>query len=116
MTLPSGVIGVLGVALVIAMLRDAFETVLVPRRIGRRIRLTRYFYMLTWRVWRAVAGVMRKPSRREALLGVYGLRARNWTACARTSRKGASTCRHVGPWDRSQNAHSDSAAPGEEHF
>ena len=64
--------GIAGAALVVAILWDAFETILVPRRIGRRIRLTRYFYVVTWRVWRALALGIRKPSRREALLGFYG--------------------------------------------
>src|SRR5206468_987936 len=39
---------------------------------GRRVRLTRYFYMITWRLWRAVALRSPKPSRREALLAFYG--------------------------------------------
>ena len=64
--------GAIGVALILIIVWDAFETILVPRRIGRRIRLTRYFYMVTWRVWRAVARRVRKPARREALLGFYG--------------------------------------------
>lgn len=64
--------GIAGVALGLAILWDAIETVLVPRRIGRRIRLTRYFYMVTWRGWRAIARAIQKPSRREALLGFYG--------------------------------------------
>ncbi len=65
-------IGIAGVALGLAILWDAIETVLVPRRIGRRIRLTRYFYVVTWYVWRAIARAIQKPSRREALLGFYG--------------------------------------------
>lgn len=65
-------IGVAGIALVLIILWDAFETILVPRRIGRRVRLTRYFYILAWRAWRAVARRVRKPSRRESLLGFFG--------------------------------------------
>ncbi len=72
MTIPPVFISVLGVALVLVIVWDAFETILVPRRIGRRVRLTRYFYLATWRVWRAVARRVGKPSRREALLGFYG--------------------------------------------
>jgi hypothetical protein len=61
-----------GVALILIILWDAFETILVPRRIGRRVRLTRYFYLVTWRLWRALAVRVRKPSRRESLLGFFG--------------------------------------------
>ena len=63
---------VLGAMLVAAILWDAFETILVPRRIGRRVRITRYFYLFTWQAWRAMALRVRKPSRREAFLGFYG--------------------------------------------
>jgi hypothetical protein len=65
-------VDIAGIALILIIVWDAFETVLVPRRIGRRIRLTRYFYVLTWRVWRALALRVGKPKRREALLGFYG--------------------------------------------
>src|SRR5512140_1542949 len=63
---------VAGAALVVIILWDALETILVPRRIGRRVRLTRYFYMITWRAWRAVARRVRKAARRQALLGFFG--------------------------------------------
>jgi hypothetical protein len=64
--------GIVGVALAAIILWDAFETVLVPRRIGRRVRLTRYFYIVMWRLWRRMALTIRKPSRRESLLGFFG--------------------------------------------
>lgn len=62
----------LGAALVLAILWDAFETILVPRRIGRRMRLTRWFYVSAWRVWRALARRIVTPARREAMLGFFG--------------------------------------------
>jgi hypothetical protein len=64
--------GVAGAALAVAIFWDAFETILVPRRIGRRVRLTRYFYVITWKVWRALALRTARPSRREAFLGFFG--------------------------------------------
>ena len=64
--------GVAGVALATSILWDAFETILVPRRIGRRVRLTRYFYLVTWRLWRALALRIAKTARREAFLGFFG--------------------------------------------
>lgn len=64
-------LAVAGAALTLFMLWDAFETVLVPRRIGRRVRFTRWFYLVAWRVWRAFARDVHPPSRREALLGVF---------------------------------------------
>lgn len=62
----------LGAALVLVILWDAFETILVPRRIGRRVRLTRYFYLIAWRVWRRVAGALTRPAHRESFLGFFG--------------------------------------------
>lgn len=60
-----------GVALALFILWDAFETVLVPRRIGRRVRFTRWFYLVAWPLWRMLAGGTSRPSRREGLLGAF---------------------------------------------
>ncbi|HUK62733.1 MAG TPA: potassium channel family protein [Dongiaceae bacterium] len=62
---------VAGAGLALVILWDAFESVLVPRRIGRRIRLTRYFYLGAWFVCRAMARRIRNASRRESLLGFF---------------------------------------------
>ena len=72
MTLAPLLTGATGLVLLAIILWDAFETILVPRRIGRRVRFTRYFYLLTWRLWSSLAGAIRKSSRRESLLGFYG--------------------------------------------
>jgi len=64
--------GVAGLAIFVLVVGDAIETVLVPRRIGRRFRLTRGFYIVTWPLWRAVALQVRRVARREAILGFYG--------------------------------------------
>ena len=71
MTAPPAVCGVAGAAVVAVVLWDAFETVLVPRRIGRRFRLTNVFYLVTWRGWRELCRPVRAPSRRETWLGTY---------------------------------------------
>lgn len=65
-------VGLLGFALFAVIVWDAIETVLVPRRIGRRFRLTRFFYIVTWRAWRAMVAPVRRAPRREAILGFYG--------------------------------------------
>ena len=38
----------LGVALILIVLGDAFETVILPRQVTRRISLARLFYRWTW--------------------------------------------------------------------
>ncbi|PYO44537.1 MAG: two pore domain potassium channel family protein, partial [Gemmatimonadetes bacterium] len=64
--------GIAGAVLVAVVLWDAFETIVLPRRVTRRVRLTRFFYRATWRPFAASAGFVRAGGRREAYLGFYG--------------------------------------------
>ncbi len=48
-------VAVVALALLLLVLRDAFETVILPRRVRRRYQLTRIFYRATWHSWRGVA-------------------------------------------------------------
>jgi hypothetical protein len=64
--------GVLGVALIIVALGDAFETVVLPRRVTRRVRLARLFYRYTWRLWSALAHSVSSGRRLENYLSIYG--------------------------------------------
>jgi Ion channel len=63
---------VLGGALIIVVLWDAFETVVLPRRVVRRVRLTRIFYRVTWQPWAALADWLLRGRRRETYLSFYG--------------------------------------------
>jgi Ion channel len=63
---------VFGACLLLVVLWDAFETVVLPRRVRRRFRLTRWFYRVTWRPWRALGGRIAPGIRRETLLSIYG--------------------------------------------
>src|SRR5881394_3952741 len=65
-------IGFIGVLLITGVLWDVFETIVLPRRVTRRVRLTRLFYRFTWNPWWAIARVIRKKKRRETFLGIYG--------------------------------------------
>ena len=62
---------IIGVALILIVLWDAFETVVFPRRVTRRIRLVRLFYRTTWRLWRAAARVVSKGKQQENLLSYF---------------------------------------------
>ena len=65
------VVGVVGIALLAIVLWDAFETIILPRRISGRFRLAKLFYRTTWRSWRAVAPLLpRRPG--DAFLSFYG--------------------------------------------
>lgn len=63
---------ILGVALILLVLAETFETIILPRRITRPFRLTRLFYRYTWRAWISLAQLLTKSKRRESLLSVYG--------------------------------------------
>ena len=63
---------VFGLLLILAVLWEAFETVVLPRRVTRRLRITVLFYRGTWRPWRALARSFRSAKGRESFLGYYG--------------------------------------------
>ena len=61
----------IAVALIGTVLWDAFESIVLPRRVTRRWRLARLFYRLTWTLWAAVARRIGSRARRESFLGVF---------------------------------------------
>jgi hypothetical protein len=65
-------IGIIGILLIITALWDVFETIVLPRRVTRRVRLTRLFYRFTWAPWWRIARTIHKKRRQEMLLGIYG--------------------------------------------
>jgi Ion channel len=67
---PLAVVG--GVALVVVVLWETFETLVLPRRVTRTFRLTRFFYRLTWVPYSALVGRINQRQRRDRLLSYYG--------------------------------------------
>jgi ion channel len=63
---------VAGLALLFTVLLDAFETVILPRRIRRVLRLSTFFYRNTWRPWIRVARRIKSPNQQENFLGYFG--------------------------------------------
>ncbi len=61
-----------GVAIFLIVIWDAFEAIILPRRVTRRFRLARVFYKFTWRNWKFVTQLIPSRKRREALLSFYG--------------------------------------------
>jgi len=59
--------GIAGLLLLLAVLRDAFETIILPRRVRRRFQLTTIFYRATWRIWRGCTGRLSGPYRQNSL-------------------------------------------------
>ncbi|OLC25030.1 MAG: hypothetical protein AUJ02_07030 [Chloroflexi bacterium 13_1_40CM_3_65_12] len=61
-----------GLILVFVVLRDAFETIVLPRRVSGRLRVSKIFYQVSWKPWAAVGRQMRAGEQREAYLSTYG--------------------------------------------
>jgi hypothetical protein len=66
------VVGLLSLVAIFFVLWDVFETVILPRRVSRRFRLTRLVYRSTWRLVSHFARRMASSNRRENLLAYYG--------------------------------------------
>jgi hypothetical protein len=63
---------VFGLIIIWVVLLDAFETVVLPRRVTRHFKLTAWFYRRTWIPWRGVARRIKTPSRQQNFLGYFG--------------------------------------------
>ncbi|HEY3025542.1 MAG TPA: potassium channel family protein [Pyrinomonadaceae bacterium] len=64
--------GIPGVLLILIILWDAFETVILPRRVTRRIRLTSLFYSSIWAPWSFIVRHITGKRRQEKYLGLFG--------------------------------------------
>lgn len=62
----------LGLALVAAVLQDAFEVMLLPRRVQRRWRFVRLYFKAAWWVWSAFGQRRSIGARRERFLSIFG--------------------------------------------
>ncbi len=67
------VIAFLGVFLILMVLWDAFETIILPRRVARRLRLTTIFYRSFWSPWSGVTKRLTSSAKqREKYLALFG--------------------------------------------
>jgi hypothetical protein len=61
-----------GAAILLIVVWDAFEVIILPRRVTRRFRLSRFFYKNFWRIWKFVAQLLPSKKARESAFGVFG--------------------------------------------
>lgn len=66
------VVIVLGIILLFIVAMDAFETIILPRRVVRRVRMAKIFYRISWQGWSEIGRRMRHGARREYFLSFYG--------------------------------------------
>ncbi len=63
---------IVSILFIFTILRDSFETIILPRRISRRFSLSRLFYGTTWMLWSSIGRKIRQGNRREVYLSYYG--------------------------------------------
>jgi Ion channel len=66
------VLTAVSVALILLIFWDAFETVVLPRRVTRPYRFARLFFRESWIVWSAAARQIKARKRRETFLSIFG--------------------------------------------
>ncbi|MDX6694686.1 MAG: hypothetical protein QOF02_2289 [Blastocatellia bacterium] len=72
MSIISGMIAIIGCAVIVIILWDAFEAIVLPRRVTRRIRLMPLVLFGSWTLLSKAARRMRPGKRRERYLGFFG--------------------------------------------
>lgn len=65
-------VAVLSLLLIFVVLWDGFETIVLPRRVTRRLRISSGYYRVTWRPWAWMVKFIRSKKRRETFLSIYG--------------------------------------------
>jgi len=63
---------IFGLILIIATLSDAFETIILPRRVNRRFRFSRLFYRVFWILWIKEKKFFESANAIKDYLGVFG--------------------------------------------
>ena len=63
---------IVGILCIFAVLLDAFQTIILPRRASGRFRLTRLFFIATWKPWVFVTNRFHDPRKRESSFSYYG--------------------------------------------
>ena len=61
-----------GTALLLIILQDAFEVMLLPRRVQRSVRFVRLYFRSIWAVWSRLGARLPAGARRERFLSVFG--------------------------------------------
>ncbi len=63
---------IVGILVILLVAQDAFETVILPRSIMRRVRITRYFFFTTWASCKFLTRIIRPDAERETALSYFG--------------------------------------------
>src|SRR5690349_11484751 len=61
-----------GLVLLWAVASDAFEVMLLPRRVRRQLRPVRLYFQASWALWSFFTARIRRSRTRDAFLSFYG--------------------------------------------
>ena len=68
----SVVVAAVSLTLIVLVLWDAFEAVLLPRRVTRPLRFSHFYYVHSWKPWAALSRRIRPGKRRNSFLSLFG--------------------------------------------
>ena len=63
---------VIALCLTLLVLWEIFETIVLPRKIDRKFRVTRYYYLASWAAYCFFSDRVVHPKRRSAFLSIFG--------------------------------------------
>ena len=63
---------IFSIAAILLVLVDSFEAIVLPRRVGRKLRLSLLHYRVLWPMWRGTAGAFGGAKTRGTFLSVFG--------------------------------------------
>src|SRR5262245_11249639 len=66
------VLALVGLALIVLVLVDSFESIVLPRGVTRGYRSPRIYYLTTWKLWRTLALRLPAGKLREGFLSLFG--------------------------------------------
>jgi voltage-gated potassium channel Kch len=66
------------VVILLVILHDAFEVMLLPRRVKSRLRIVRLFFRFTWWIWSRIARRIDSTDKRHIYLSLYGPLSMVW--------------------------------------
>lgn len=66
------IFSIIGIVIIFVILVDAFETVILPRRVNRRIRLSRIFFRTFWHICKKGRHLLQSVNESKDYLGFFG--------------------------------------------
>jgi hypothetical protein len=66
------IVATVSLLVLLIVLHDAFEVMLLPRRVKSRLRIVRFFFRSTWLFWSGFARRITSDDKRHSVLSLYG--------------------------------------------